>query len=126
MGFVSGITDAVADGIAEKVNSGDTTFSDPAFTDAVGTYTKWVDSGWTNPDFATATYADMPAKLQGGEIAMYPMGTWMNSAFTDPANIGFFPYPSNSGKSQWQGSTCPQFSCHKPVIPPEKPRPGTS
>lgn len=104
IGFISALTDTVADGTVSKVNDGSASFSDPAFVEAAEVSKGWVDSGWVNPDYLTALYSDVPAHLQSGEVAMYPMASWMNASFIDPTDIGFFVYPSESGKAQWQSS----------------------
>lgn len=102
--YIESATDAVASGAVAKINAGTEKVTNSSFVEAAGTARGWVEKGWVNPDYVTATYAAVPPLLQSGSVAMYPMASWMNGSFTDPSNIGFFPYPSKSGKTQWQSS----------------------
>ncbi|WP_309620624.1 extracellular solute-binding protein, partial [Salinibacterium sp.] len=104
IGFISAVTDTVADGGAEAVNDGTASFTDAPFVEAAAVNPERVSKQWVNDDYLTALYADVPQKLQDGNFAMYPMASWLSASFTDASNIGFFPYPSSSGKVQWQSS----------------------
>ena len=104
IGYIAGLTDQVSSGAVAKINEGSLKVSSPAFVSAAAIDPTWVKNGWVNPDYMTALYANIPAELQSGKIAMYAMASWMNPSFTDPTNIGFVAYPSQSGAVQWQSS----------------------
>jgi raffinose/stachyose/melibiose transport system substrate-binding protein len=105
IGFLNAMTDPVKDGIVPKLDSGSVKYTSSTVTDAAAVSRSWVTKGWTNPDYATALYADVPKLLQAGKIGMYEMPSWMNPSFTgSTSNVGFFPYPSKSGAAQWQSS----------------------
>ncbi|RSM64128.1 hypothetical protein DMB66_21065 [Actinoplanes sp. ATCC 53533] len=105
------LTDAVAGGLIERINTARAAWTDPAVVAALRDFKGVVDAGFTNPDVATASYADQQADLLSGEVAMVAQGSWLISALTDTAgaervdrSIGFAPWPSASGKVMWQSS----------------------
>lgn len=103
--FLIAMTDATKAGIVPKLDSGAVKYTSSTITDGAAISRDWVTKGWTNPDYATALYTDVPALLQSGKIGMYEMPSWMNPSFTgSTSNVGFFAYPSESGAAQWQSS----------------------
>lgn len=54
-------------------------FNDPTVKQALTTWKKWIDSGWTT-SADTKTF-DCPAAMKAGKVGMVPMGTWANGLF---------------------------------------------
>ncbi len=100
--FMEASTDLVHAGDVKKINNGSEKFTDAKWIDAFSVAPGWVSKGWVNPDYKSAQYAAMPAQLQAGSVAMYPMASWMAGTFTDTSDIGFFPWPSTSEAVQYQ------------------------
>lgn len=94
--FVSWTHDNEA--LQESLDSGAPDFTAPEWIDAIEEYKGLVDGGYTNPDFQTLTYDQGAKDLAAGKFAMTAQGSWMVSAFgEDVANVGFIPWPSESG-----------------------------
>jgi raffinose/stachyose/melibiose transport system substrate-binding protein len=104
--YIVEITDAVVNGFEQKVATKKTTYtSDPEVTRAINAIKSLVDDGYVNADWKTATFTDQASTLQNGSVAMVIQGSWMLPSFVgSTSNIGFFPYPTKSGKVQWQTS----------------------
>lgn len=92
------LADAAADGLWDRVNAGEESFTDPTIQGAISTYKDLIDEGLFNDDIATATFEDQGDALLAGEAAMVIQ---VNSFFgqlqakADTAEldetIGFFP-----------------------------------
>ncbi|MEV8273481.1 ABC transporter substrate-binding protein [Microbacterium sp. NPDC077184] len=92
------LADAAADGLWDRVNANEETFTDPTIQGAIDTYKALIDEGLFNEDLATATFEDQGPALLSGEAAM---AVQVNSFFgqlqslADTAEldekIGFFP-----------------------------------
>lgn len=110
IGPLSWMTDAAEDGLIEQINSADAEWTDPAVVEAFANLKDVVDGGFTNPDFATATYVDQQAALASGEAAMAFQASWLVPAMTASAgpegveDIGYVPMPSESGAAMWQAT----------------------
>lgn len=92
------LADAAADGLWDRVNTGEEAFTDPTILGAIQTYEGLIDEGLFNDDIATATFEDQGEALLAGNAAMVIQ---VNSFFgqlqarADAAEldekIGFFP-----------------------------------
>lgn len=105
------LTDAVADGLIARINTGEATWTDPAVVAALRDFKAYVDAGFTNPDYKTAKYTDQQSQLLSGEAAMVAHGSWLISGLAELARpdeidqkVGFIPWPSATGKVMWQSS----------------------
>jgi raffinose/stachyose/melibiose transport system substrate-binding protein len=92
------LADAAKDGLWERVNKGEETFSDPTILNAITTYQNLVKEGLFNTDVVTATFEDEGEALLSGKAAMVvQVNSFFNqlqaSADTAELNdtIGFFP-----------------------------------
>ena len=98
------LADAAKDGLWEKVNTKQETFSSPVVLDAIKKYKSLIDEGLFNADIKTAKFADQGAALLAGNAAMVVQVTsffGQLQAKSDTATldkkIGFFPI-SPSGR----------------------------
>ncbi len=92
------LADAAADGLWDRVNAHEESFTDPTILGAIEEYKALIDEGLFNADIATATFEDQGDALLSGDAAM---AIQVNSLFTqlqakaDAATlddtIGFFP-----------------------------------
>ncbi|WP_278235707.1 ABC transporter substrate-binding protein [Isoptericola sp. AK164] len=92
------LADAAADGLWDRINTGEEAFTDETVLGAIETYQGLIDEGLFNEDIATATFEDQGDALLAGGAAM---AVQVNSFFgqlqakADPAEldetIGFFP-----------------------------------
>ncbi len=92
------LADAAADGLWDRVNTGEEKFTDPTILGAVETYKALIDEGLFNEDIKTATFEDQGDALLSGEAAMVVQ---VNSFFSQlqakaegaelDEKIGFFP-----------------------------------
>ncbi|TMR95032.1 extracellular solute-binding protein, partial [Nonomuraea basaltis] len=105
------LTDAVASGLVEKINTKAASWTDPAVLSALKGFKSYVEAGYTNPDYKTAKYTDQQYALLSGKVAMVAQASWMISALAETAgagkvdqSIGFMPWPTTSGKAMWQSS----------------------
>lgn len=92
------LADAAADGLWDRVNTGEETFTDPTIQEAVTTYQGLIDEGLFNKDIRTATFEDQAAALLSGDAAMVVqvnsfLGQLQALADSDELDekIGFFP-----------------------------------
>ncbi|THV23475.1 ABC transporter substrate-binding protein [Glycomyces paridis] len=92
------LADAAADGLWDRVNTGEEQFTDPTILGAIETYQGLIDEGLFNEDIKTATFEDQGAALLAGDAAMVVQvnsffGQLQSLADTDELNqkIGFFP-----------------------------------
>ncbi|GAB3165011.1 hypothetical protein GCM10027059_22050 [Myceligenerans halotolerans] len=92
------LADAAADGLWDRVNTGEEEFTDPAIQDAITTYQGLVDDGLFNEDIKTATFEDQADALLTGDAAMVVQvnsffGQLQALADSDELDekIGFFP-----------------------------------
>lgn len=92
------LADAAADGLWDRVNTGEEKFTDPTIQDAVTTYQDLIDEGLFNDDIKTATFEDQADALLTGEAAMVVQvnsffGQLQALADSDELDekIGFFP-----------------------------------
>jgi raffinose/stachyose/melibiose transport system substrate-binding protein len=92
------LADAAADGLWDRVNTGEEKFTDPTILGAIENYQGLIDEGLFNEDIKTATFEDQADALLSGDAAM---AVQVNSFFgqlqakADTAEldekIGFFP-----------------------------------
>lgn len=92
------LADAAADGLWDRVNANEESFTDPTIQGAIDTYAGLIDEGLFNEDITTATFEDQGDALLAGDAAMVVQ---VNSFFSqlqakaDTAEldekIGFFP-----------------------------------
>ncbi|TDL45241.1 ABC transporter substrate-binding protein [Microbacterium oleivorans] len=92
------LADAAADGLWDRVNSGEEKFTDETIQGAISTYNDLIEEGLFNDDLKTATFEDQGAALLAGDAAMAVQvnsffGQLQSLADTDELNekIGFFP-----------------------------------
>ncbi|WP_045741618.1 ABC transporter substrate-binding protein [Actinoplanes rectilineatus] len=92
------LADAAKDGLWEKINTKQETFSSPVVVDAIKKYKALIDEGLFNADIKTATFADQGRALLDGKAAMVVQvnsffGQLQASADTAAldAKVGFFP-----------------------------------
>jgi len=106
-------TDAIADGLIQKINNREATWTDPAIVDSFRIWKEYVDQGFLNPNYKTAKFTDSHTALLDGKTGMVAQGSWFTPGLVEAADgssekvdeaIGFFPWPSESGKLQWQAS----------------------
>lgn len=88
-------------GFLADVNSGKTTFNDPAFIEAVDRFQDLIQAG-AFEDGATAVDADSGRNIfTTGKAAMYMLGTWETGSI-DASPVGpkaaVFPFPTVDGK----------------------------
>jgi raffinose/stachyose/melibiose transport system substrate-binding protein len=92
------LADAAADGLWDRVNANEESFTDPTIQGAINTYQDLIDEGLFNENLKTATFEDQGPALLSGDAAM---AVQVNSFFgqlqslADTAEldekIGFFP-----------------------------------
>ncbi|WP_460776226.1 ABC transporter substrate-binding protein [Microbacterium sp. GXF7504] len=92
------LAEAAQDGLWERVNANEETFTDPTIQGAIDQYAAAIEEGLFNADIKTATFEDQGAALLSGEAAMAvqipALFTQLQSlADTEELNekIGFFP-----------------------------------
>ncbi|MDY0891676.1 ABC transporter substrate-binding protein [Frigoribacterium sp. CFBP9030] len=92
------LADAAADGLWDRVNTNEETFTDPTIQGAIDEYQGLIDEGLFNDDIATATFEDQGDALLAGDAAMVMQvnsffGQLQAKADTAELNekIGFFP-----------------------------------
>ena len=85
-----------------NLHTGDASFNDQAFVDAVGTYADWVDRGWVTSDALSLGYAELQESFLAGAGAMYPMGSFAAGAIPldHDFEVGFFPMPTLDGANR--------------------------
>lgn len=88
----------------KKLNENKTRFDElPAFTSQYEQLQSWVDDGYINDNFLTATNEESMKAVAEGSAAMVFQGSWVvgEIAAIDPnAKIGFLPIPTEDGKPQ--------------------------
>src|SRR5690625_2969616 len=92
------LADAAADGLWDRINTGEAAFTDEEVVTAIETYKGLIDEGLFNDDIATATFEDQGDALLNGDAAM---AVQVNALFgqlqakadneTLDETIGFFP-----------------------------------
>ncbi|KQS66603.1 ABC transporter substrate-binding protein [Modestobacter sp. Leaf380] len=92
------LADAAQDGLWDRVNANEESFTDPTIQGAIDGYDALIQEGLFNEDIATATFEDQGAALLAGDAAMVVQ---VNSFFnqlqelsdteTLNSDIGFFP-----------------------------------
>lgn len=102
--FIEASTDLVKAGAIADIISGKGKYTESKWLPPISIMHTWVQNGWVNPDYKTALYANQPAALQSGQVGMVVQASWMDSSYTDPSKVGFIPWPSKSGASQYQSS----------------------
>jgi raffinose/stachyose/melibiose transport system substrate-binding protein len=92
------LADAAADGLWDRVNANEESFTDPTIQGAIDNYQALIDEGLFNEDIKTATFEDQGAALLAGDAAMAVQvnsffGQLQSLADTEELNqkIGFFP-----------------------------------
>ncbi|MDA1359619.1 ABC transporter substrate-binding protein [Glycomyces luteolus] len=92
------LADAAADGLWDRVNANEESFTDPTIQGAIDNYKALIDEGLFNEDIKTATFEDQGAALLAGDAAMVMQvnsffGQLQSLADTEELNqkIGFFP-----------------------------------
>lgn len=98
--------DALADG----------TFDDGPYSTVLDTIQGWVDAGYVNPDYSSATQDDMSKALGAGQAAFVfqQNSVATNALLTSPdANLGFMPVPSTTGDPYLIGGEMNAFGVSK-------------
>ena len=92
------LADAAKDGLWDRVNANEETFTDPTIQGAIDTYNDLIGEGLFNADLKTATFEEQGPALLSGEAAMVVQvnsffGQLQSLADTAELNekIGFFP-----------------------------------
>ncbi|WP_194396364.1 ABC transporter substrate-binding protein [Microbacterium atlanticum] len=92
------LADAAADGLWDRVNANEETFTDPTIQGAIDTYQGLIEEGLFNENLKTATFEDQGPALLSGDAAMAVQvnsffGQLQSLADTEELNekIGFFP-----------------------------------
>ncbi|WP_250442961.1 ABC transporter substrate-binding protein [Actinotalea sp. C106] len=92
------LADAAADGLWDRINTGEEQFTDEAGLTAIQTYKDLIDEGLFNEDIATATFEEQGDALLAGDAAMavqinalYGQLVAKADAETVDETIGFFP-----------------------------------
>ena len=92
------LADAAADGLWDRVNANEESFTDPTIQGAIDTYKGLIDEGLFNENLTTATFEDQGPALLSGDAAMAVQvnsffGQLQSLAETPELNekIGFFP-----------------------------------
>jgi raffinose/stachyose/melibiose transport system substrate-binding protein len=92
------LADAAADGLWDRVNENEESFTDPTIQGAIDSYDGLIQEGLFNSNIATATFEDQGAALLNGDAAMVvQVNSFFNSLqkLSDTAtlnsDIGFFP-----------------------------------
>lgn len=92
------LADAAKDGLWDRVNANEETFTDPTIQGAIDTYNDLIGEGLFNADLKTATFEEQGPALLSGEAAMVVQvnsffGQLQSLADTEELNekIGFFP-----------------------------------
>lgn len=86
-----------------KLTSNQATFGDPEGKQILTEWQKWINNGWTtSPD---SKFADAPALLKAGKVAMFPIGTWEGASLkaagmTPGVDYGAFLMPPAPGVQQ--------------------------
>lgn len=62
-----------------KLTNDKASFDSPQVKQALTTWQKWINNGWTTP--ADTKTADCEAAMKNGTVGMMPLGTWGNSGF---------------------------------------------
>ena len=83
----------------QKLKTGEASFTDPIFVDALRPYEQLVTAGWLTGDELNLGYADLQQTFLDGAAAMYPMGSFFAGAvpMDHPFEIGIFPMPTLGG-----------------------------
>jgi multiple sugar transport system substrate-binding protein len=83
----------------QKLKTGEASFTDPIFVEALRPYEQLVAAGWLTGEELNLGYADLQQSFLDGAAAMYPMGSFFAGAVpTDhPFEIGIFPMPTLDG-----------------------------
>ena len=83
----------------QKLKTGEASFTDPIFVDALRPYEQLVSAGWLTGDELNLGYADLQQTFLDGAAAMYPMGSFFAGAvpMDHPFEIGIFPMPTLGG-----------------------------
>ncbi len=82
----------------------DGTFVSPAYQDMLDIINGWVDAGFVNPDYSSATRDDMAKALAQGQAAFEfgPSLLFDNAlSFNPDVKLGFIPIPSNVGGAKY-------------------------
>ncbi|GAB2865711.1 sugar ABC transporter substrate-binding protein [Actinocorallia aurea] len=92
------LAEAAKAGLWDKVNAGETKFTDAPILDAIKNYKSLIDEGLFNKDIKTATFADQGEALLNGDAAMVVQTNTFFSQLQSLADtkelnkkIGFFP-----------------------------------
>lgn len=103
--FFELLTDAVADGFIDRINDGSAKWTDPEVVDALTWLNNVVTNGDTNTDYLSATFDQSAAAISTASAAYLPQATWTLPIFEgDYTNVGFAPFPSESGAVMFQAS----------------------
>ena len=83
----------------QKLRSGEASFTDPIFVEALRPYEQLVAAGWLTGEELNLGYADLQQSFLDGAAAMYPMGSFFAGAvpMDHPFEIGIFPMPTLDG-----------------------------
>lgn len=83
----------------QRLRTGEASFTDPIFVEALRPYEQLVSAGWLTGDELNLGYADLQQSFLDGAAAMYPMGSFFAGAvpMDHPFEIGIFPMPTLDG-----------------------------
>ena len=83
----------------QRLRTGEASFTDPIFVEALRPYEQLVAAGWLTGDELNLGYADLQQSFLDGAAAMYPMGSFFAGAvpMDHPFEIGIFPMPTLDG-----------------------------
>lgn len=102
------LAEATADGWADRLNTGEESFSDETFVDAVTDYASLQADGLVNDDVVTATFENQLKALYEGEVGMIAQITSVISILNEnygadevDKHIGFFPLSLDGDLLTW-------------------------
>ncbi|MYI55569.1 MAG: extracellular solute-binding protein [Acidimicrobiia bacterium] len=83
----------------QRLRTGEASFTDPIFVEALRPYEQLVAAGWLTGEELNLGYADLQQSFLDGAAAMYPMGSFFAGAvpMDHPFEIGIFPMPTLDG-----------------------------
>lgn len=97
--YLANSLDEKAEDVYDELYAAETSFADiPEFKQALKEFQELFTKGYTNEDFAVATFDDSKTKVAEGEAAMLVSGEYAISDMMvnyPDANLGMFPLPYN-------------------------------
>ncbi|MCY3785453.1 MAG: extracellular solute-binding protein [bacterium] len=85
-----------------RLRTGEASFTDPIFVEALRPYEQLVAAGWLTGEELNLGYADLQQTFLDGAAAMYPMGSFFAGAvpMDHPFEIGIFRMPTLDGSKR--------------------------